>query len=151
MAKCHSLNKEQVSDFVLNWARLEERLDGWCKVSTKRNACPIHTSTSVISGSKQDGRRMTAKAHQLQYEVTTPLSMPGKSFAQTRMTVYAVAEKVVVSYGTCHKILHDDLNMRWVCGHRVPKNLTEHQMNGRAAISSDLIDMVDSDLDILNK
>jgi len=29
-----------------------------------------------------------------------------------RLTVYAVAEKVAVSYGTCHKILHDDLNMR---------------------------------------
>jgi hypothetical protein len=28
-----------------------------------------------------------------------------------RLTVDAVAEKVVVSHGTCHKILHD-LNMR---------------------------------------
>jgi len=83
MAKCHSVNKEQVSDFVLNWARLEERLDGLYKMSTKRNACPNHTSTSGIKGSKQDGRRMTVKAHQLQYKVTTPLSMPGKSFAQT--------------------------------------------------------------------
>jgi hypothetical protein len=49
-----------------------------------------------------------------------------------RLMVYAVAEKVVVSYGTCHKIFHDDLNMRWVCGHTVPKNLTEHQLDGRA-------------------
>jgi len=77
--------------------------------------------------------------------------MPGKSFAQTQLTVYAVAEKVDVSYGTCNNILHGDLNMRWVCGHTVPKLLTEHQLNGRAAIGSDLIDMVDPDLDILNK
>jgi hypothetical protein len=68
-----------------------------------------------------------------------------------RLMVYAVAEKVSVSYGTCHKILHYDLNMHCVCGYTVPKNLTEHQLNGRAAISSDLIDMVDSDLHFLNK
>ena len=81
-------------------------------MSTKRNACPNHTSTSGINGSKQGGRRITAKAHQLQYKVTTPSSMPGKSFAQTQLTVYAVAEKVDVSYGTCNNILHGDLNMR---------------------------------------
>ena len=52
-------------------------------MSTKRNACPNHTSKGGIDSSKQDGRRMTVKAHQLQYEVMTPSSMPGKSFAQT--------------------------------------------------------------------
>jgi hypothetical protein len=33
----------------------------------------------------------------------------------------------------------------------VPKNLTEDQLNERAAVSSDLIDMVDCGLDILNR
>lgn len=67
------------------------------------------------------------------------------------LMVDATAEKVVVSHGTCHKILLDDLNMHWVCGHTVPKNLTEDQLNGRVAVISDLIDMADSDLDIPNK
>jgi len=38
-----------------------------------------------------------------------------------------------------------------VCGHMVPKNLTGDQLNERATISGDLINMVDSGLDILKR
>jgi hypothetical protein len=52
MANCHCLNNEQISNSVLNWARLGHG-QYKCEMSTKRNACPNHVSTSGTGSSKQ--------------------------------------------------------------------------------------------------
>ena len=56
-----------------------------------------------------------------------------------------------MSHGTCCRLFHGDLNMCHVCGRMVQKNLTQDQLNDRAAVSGDLIDMVVCGLDILNR
>jgi hypothetical protein len=61
-----------------------------------------------------------------------------------QITADAVAEKVGMSHGTCHRILHKT----HVCPNG-SKNLTEDELNERAAISGDVINIADSELKML--
>jgi hypothetical protein len=73
---------EQISNFVLNWARLGHR-QYECEISTKRNARPNHVSTSGSGSSKQGGKSLDDDEYVgiLLHEVTPSLTS-GASFAQ---------------------------------------------------------------------
>jgi hypothetical protein len=61
------------------------------------------------------------------------------------------AAAAVISHGTCHKILSDDLNMSCVTQHSVPNVLMQDQCDDRMSICGDLIDSTDKDGMFLNQ
>ena len=55
-----------------------------------------------------------------------------------RLTIREVAEEVRMAFGTCQKILTEDLQMRCVTAKFVPRLLTAEQKNYRMSICTDL-------------
>jgi hypothetical protein len=89
---------------------------------------------------------MNVKAYQLLHELTTPTLMSGASFAHRHLMADAVAEKLVQSHGTCHRIFHK----QHVCLHG-SKTRAEEEVNERAINSGDVNSMVDSELKMLDR
>ena len=69
--------------------------------------------------------------------------------ANCSQSIEDIAAEVVVSHGTCHKILTDDLKMSRVTQQRVPRILTQDQHDDRMTICGDLISTADQDRTIL--
>jgi hypothetical protein len=104
------MNDEQISNFVLNWARLGHG-QYECEISTKRNACPNHVSTSGTGSLKQGGKSLDDD----EYVGIPPITARSDNTithvrsimcADRHITADAAAEKLGVSHGTCHRILH---------------------------------------------
>jgi len=64
------------------------------------------------------------------------------------LTVWSIAEQVVINEETVRNILTEDLDMRKVCAKIVPKELTEDQKQRRVTICQDLLERQD---DILRR
>ena len=60
-----------------------------------------------------------------------------KSFT---LTIGEVAEEVRIAFGTCQKILTEDLQMRRVTAKFVPRLLTSEEKDDRVSICTDLRD-----------
>ena len=58
--------------------------------------------------------------------------------ADRRLTIREVAEEVRIAFGTCQKILTEDLRMRHVTAKFVPRLLTAEQMNDRVSVCTEL-------------
>ena len=54
--------------------------------------------------------------------------------ADRRLTIREVAEEVIIAFGTCQKILTEDLRMRRVTEKFVPRLLTAEQKDDRVSI-----------------
>ena len=65
--------------------------------------------------------------------------------ADRRLTIREVAEEVRIAFGTCQKILTEDLRMRRVTAKFVPRLLTAEQKDDRVSICTDLRDRVQND------
>jgi histone-lysine N-methyltransferase SETMAR len=66
-----------------------------------------------------------------------------------RLTVQEIANDIVISDGSAHAILTDDLGMRRVAAKFVPKLLSCEQKEFRLDIAQDMLDCVNGDLDFL--
>ena len=64
--------------------------------------------------------------------------------ADQRLTIREVAE-VRIAFGTCHKILTEDLRIRLVTAKFVPRLLTAEQKDDRMSICTDLCDRAQND------
>ena len=60
--------------------------------------------------------------------------------ADRPLTIREVAEEVRITFGTCQKILTEDLRMRRVTAKFVPRLLTAEQKDDRVSICTDLHD-----------
>ena len=60
--------------------------------------------------------------------------------ADRRLAIREVAEEVKIAFGTCQKILTEDLRMRRVTAKFVPRLLTAEQKDDRVSICTDLRD-----------
>ena len=60
--------------------------------------------------------------------------------ADRRLTIREVAEEVRIAFGTCQKILTEDLRMRCVTAKFVPRLQTAEQKDDRVSICTDLRD-----------
>jgi len=65
--------------------------------------------------------------------------------ADRRLTIREVADKVRVAFGTCQKILTEDLQMTRVTVKFVPRLLTAEQKDDRVSIYTDLHDRAQND------
>ena len=65
--------------------------------------------------------------------------------ADRRLTIREVAEKVRIAFGSCQKILTEDLRMRRVTAKFVPRLLTAEQKDDRMSICTDLRDRAQND------
>jgi len=65
--------------------------------------------------------------------------------ADRRLTIREVAEEVQIAFGTCQKILTDDLRMRRVTAKFVPRLLTAEQKDDRVLNCTDLRDQAQND------
>ena len=65
--------------------------------------------------------------------------------ADRRMTIREVAEDVGIAFGTCQKILTEDLQMRRVSAKFVPRLLTAEQKDDRVSICADLRERAQND------
>jgi len=65
--------------------------------------------------------------------------------ADRRLTIREVAEKVRVAFGTCQKILTEDLQMSRVTAKFVPRLLTAEQKDDRVSVCTDLHDRAHND------
>ena len=65
--------------------------------------------------------------------------------ADRRLTIREVAEEVRIAFGTCQKILTEDLRMRRVTAKFVPRLLTAEQKDERVSICTDLRDRAQND------
>jgi hypothetical protein len=61
------------------------------------------------------------------------------------------AAAAMISHGSCHKILFDDLNLSHITQHSVPHVLTQDQRDNRMSIFGDLINSSDKDGTFLNQ
>jgi len=57
-----------------------------------------------------------------------------------RLTIREVAEEVRMAFGTCQKILTEDLQMRCVTAKFVPRLLTAEQKDDHVSVCTDLCD-----------
>ena len=62
-----------------------------------------------------------------------------------RLTVREVVEEVIIAFGTCQKILTEDLRMRRVTSKFVPRLLTAERKDDRVSICTDLRDRAQND------
>jgi len=144
------MDDEQISNSVSKWARLGHG-QYECEMSTKRNACPNHASTSGTSSSKQGRKSLDDDECEGIPPITarsdnTIAHVRSITCTDRHITADAVAEKLGVSHGTCHRILHKP----HVCPHG-SKNRTEDELNETAAIRGDVISMADSELKMLDR
>jgi len=58
--------------------------------------------------------------------------------ADRHLTIREVAEEVRIAFGTCQKILTEDLQMRRVTAKFLPRLLTAKQKDNRVLICTDL-------------
>ena len=65
--------------------------------------------------------------------------------ADRRLTIREVAEEVRIAFGTCQKIITEDLRMRRVTAKFVPRLLTAEQKDDRVSICTDLRDRAQND------
>jgi len=65
--------------------------------------------------------------------------------ADRRLTIREVAEEVKIAFGTCQKILTEDLRMRRETVKIVPRLLTVEQKDDRVPIFTDLRDLAQND------
>ena len=65
--------------------------------------------------------------------------------ADRRLTIREVAEGVRIAFGTCQKILTEDLRMRRVTAKYVPRLLTAEQKDDRVSVCTDLRDRAQND------
>ena len=65
--------------------------------------------------------------------------------ADRRLTIREVAEKVRIAFGTCQKILTEDLQMRRVTAKFVPRLLTVEQKDDCVSICTDLHEPAQND------
>jgi len=70
--------------------------------------------------------------------------------ADQRLTIREAAEEVRIAFGTCQKILTEDLRMRCVTAKFVPRLLTAEQKNDRVSICTDLRDRAQNDLNFMS-
>lgn len=67
-----------------------------------------------------------------------------------RKSIQQISAEVGISVGSVHGILHEDLNMHYVCQHLVPKMPTPEHKETRMTLAGDLITMADQDVDFFN-
>jgi ABC-type xylose transport system substrate-binding protein len=60
-----------------------------------------------------------------------------------------IAEMVNMDKQTIRQILHDQMNMRKVCTKMVPKNFTQEEKDNRKNISSDIMEQITEQPDVL--
>ena len=65
--------------------------------------------------------------------------------ADRRLTIKKVAEEVRIAFGTCQKLLTEDLRMRRVTAKFVPRLLTAEQKDDRVSVCTDLRDRSQND------
>ena len=65
--------------------------------------------------------------------------------ADQRLTIREVAKEVRIAFGTCQKILTEDLRMRHVIAKFVPRLLTAEQKDNRVSICTGLRDRAQND------
>ena len=65
--------------------------------------------------------------------------------ADRRLTIREVAEEVRIAFGTCQKILTEDLRMRRVTAKFVPRLLTAEQKDDSVSVCTDLRDRTQND------
>jgi hypothetical protein len=68
-----------------------------------------------------------------------------------RRTIQDVCNILVLSYGTCQRILSDELNMRRIAAKFVPRLLTDDQKQHRLVVCMELKEQVRNDPDFLSK
>ena len=68
-----------------------------------------------------------------------------------RQSIKVVAQEAGISVGSCHAILHENLGMRRVCSHIVPRMLTADQAQQRQEVCGDLMSSADRDPQFLKK
>ena len=70
--------------------------------------------------------------------------------ADRRLTIREVAEEVRIAFGTCQKILNEDLRMRRVTAKFVPHLLTAEQKDDRVSVSTDFRDRAQNDTNFMS-
>ena len=65
--------------------------------------------------------------------------------ADRRLTIREVAEDVGIAFGTCQKILNEELQMRRVPAKFVPRLLTAEQKEDRVSVCTDLSERAQND------
>ncbi|UYV76599.1 hypothetical protein LAZ67_14001412 [Cordylochernes scorpioides] len=78
-----------------------------------------------------------------------PLTSTTQYWTGTKITINNISEILVISYGSCQKIIGEYLNMKKLCDYFVPRNLTDKQRESRLSICKDLIETANNDSDIL--
>jgi hypothetical protein len=66
-----------------------------------------------------------------------------------RRTIHDVCNLLVLSYGTCQRILSDELNMRRIAAKFVPRLLSDDQKQHRLEVCMELKEQVRNDPDFL--
>jgi len=69
--------------------------------------------------------------------------------ADQRPTISEVAEEVRIAFGTCQKILTEDMRMRRVTAKFVPRLLTAEQKDDRVSICTDLQERAQNDSNLI--
>jgi hypothetical protein len=70
--------------------------------------------------------------------------------ADRRLTIREVAEEVRKAFGTCQKILTENLRLRHVTAKFVPRLLTAEQKDDRVSVCTDLSDRAQNDPNLMS-
>jgi len=66
-----------------------------------------------------------------------------------RRTIHDLCAEVGIGYGSCQRILSEQLNMQWIAAKFVPRVLTQDQKDSRVAICQELKETVKNDPTLL--
>ena len=130
----------------------------WGKLVLKHTKCCKQLSECCLSRSKTFEWYSRFKNGRLSFEDDSRPGRPSTSHteetvacvreiihADRRLTIREVAEDVGVAFGTCQKILTEDLQMRRVSAKFVPRLLTAEQTDDRVSICTDLRERAQND------
>ncbi|GFV86352.1 protein GVQW3 [Trichonephila clavipes] len=98
-----------------------------------------------VEDDSRPGRPSTSKTDE-NVEKVASLIRPDR-----RLSIRAIAETINIDKECVRQILHDNLNMQKVCAKMVPKILTFEQQATRKNVSTDILDAIKNDPNLLEK
>lgn len=66
-----------------------------------------------------------------------------------RVSIETISTQFDVSVGTVHTIIHEELKMRKICAKFVSRVLSEEQQERRRDVSSEIVELIESDPEVL--
>ena len=118
------------------------------------DSCMNHSRKFELFGRFKNGRTSTANDDRSgrPSTSTTPSKVEQVRAAvnqDRRRTIHDLCAEVVFGYGSCQRILTEQLNMHRIAAKFVPRVLTQDQKDGRVAICQELKETVKNDPTLL--